>query len=60
MTLNLKKKEFQFLLQSLGQIHDTCVLELREDGIHGIASSEDNSMFTLQESMRIRISIYHL
>ena len=45
MQLSLKKKEFQFLLQSLGAIHDTCVLELKEDGIHGIASSEDNSMF---------------
>lgn len=30
---------------SLSQIHDTCVLEMKDDGIHGIASSEDNSMY---------------
>lgn len=41
----LKKKEFQLLLSSLGQVSDTCVLELGEDGIHGISSSEDNSMY---------------
>ena len=41
----LKKKEFQLLLSSLGQVSDTCVLELGDDGIHGISSSEDNSMY---------------
>lgn len=30
---------------SLGRINDSCVLELKEDGIHGITSSEDNSMY---------------
>lgn len=33
------------LLLSLSQVSDTCVLELGEDGIHGISSSEDNSMY---------------
>ena len=45
MNIPLDKREFQLLLSSLGQIHDTCVLELKHDGIHGITSSEDNSMY---------------
>lgn len=43
--MNLKRKEFQALLLSLGRINDSCVLELTEHGIHGITSSEDNSMY---------------
>jgi hypothetical protein len=43
--MNLKKREFQMLLSSLGNINDSCVLEIGEDGIHGISSSEDNSMY---------------
>ena len=45
MQINLNRKPFQNLLLSLSQIHDTCVLEMKDDGIHGIASSEDNSMY---------------
>ena len=45
MQIRLNKKPFQSLLLSLSQIHDTCILEMTEDGIHAIASSEDNSMY---------------
>ena len=29
----------------MGNLHDTCVLELKDDGIHGISSSSDDSMY---------------
>jgi hypothetical protein len=45
MEINLKKKEFLHLLLSLAQINDSCILSLREDGIHAIVSSEDNAMY---------------
>lgn len=45
MNINLKKREFQLLLLSLGQINDAGIIDLCEDGIHGIVSSDDNAMF---------------
>lgn len=43
--MNLKKKEFKALLLSLGKVNDSCVLDIREDGIHGLTSSDDNSLY---------------
>lgn len=45
MQISLNKKEFKLLLSSLGKVNDSCILDVREDGIHGLASSEDNSMY---------------
>ncbi len=43
--LNLKRKEFRLFLASLGKINDSCILNIKDDGIHGLTSSEDNSMY---------------
>lgn len=43
--LTLKRKEFRLLLLSLSKISDSCVLDIKDDGIHGISASTDNSMY---------------
>lgn len=45
MQIRLNKREFKLLLSSLGKVNDSCILDIKDDGIHGLASSEDNSMY---------------
>ena len=43
--LKLKSKEFKIFLNSLSNISDTSILEVKTDEIYSIAASDDRSMF---------------
>lgn len=43
--LKINRKEFKKFLDSLSKINDSAILEVTDDNIHALSSSEDRSMF---------------
>lgn len=43
--LNINRKEFKRFLDSLSKISDSAILDVCDDNIHALSSSEDRSMF---------------